>query len=78
MTIRSSRPEVFSKKGALKNFAKLTGKHLCQMSFPLNFTKFLRTSFFREHLRWLLLEDIVLSTFQKISKIYHNLESKSL
>ena len=23
-------PEVFCKKGVLKNFAKLTGKHLCQ------------------------------------------------
>ena len=27
---RSSRPEVFCKKGVLRNFAKLTGKHLCQ------------------------------------------------
>ena len=26
---RSSRPEVFCKKGVLKNFIKLTGKHLC-------------------------------------------------
>ena len=25
------------------------------MSFPLNFVKFLKTSFFKEHLRWLLL-----------------------
>ena len=30
---RSSRPEVFCKKGALNNFAKLTGKHLCQSLF---------------------------------------------
>ena len=28
--IRSSRLEVFCKKGVLENFAKLTGKHLCQ------------------------------------------------
>ena len=27
---RSSRPEVFCKKGSLRNFAKFTGKHLCQ------------------------------------------------
>ena len=27
---RSSRPEVFFKKGVVRNFAKLTGKHLCQ------------------------------------------------
>ena len=26
----SCRPEVFYKKGVLRNFAKLTGKHLCQ------------------------------------------------
>ena len=64
---RSSRPEVFCKKGALRNFAKFTGKHLRQSlffnkiedlnpatsskkslwhrCFPVNFAKFLRTSF---------------------------------
>ena len=26
---RSSRPEMFCKKGAFRNFAKFTGKHLC-------------------------------------------------
>ena len=31
-----SRPEVFCKKGALRNFAKFTGKHLCQ---SLSFNK---------------------------------------
>ena len=30
---RSSRPEVFCKKGALGNFTKFTGKHLCQSLF---------------------------------------------
>ena len=30
---RSSRPEVFFEKGALRNFAKFTGKHLCQSFF---------------------------------------------
>ena len=30
---RSSRPEVFCKKGVLRNFKKLTGKHLCQSLF---------------------------------------------
>ena len=29
-TYRSSSPEVFCKKGVLRNFAKFTGKHLCQ------------------------------------------------
>ena len=26
-------PEVFCKKGVLRNFAKFTGKHLCQILF---------------------------------------------
>ena len=30
---RSSRPEVFCKKGFLRNFTKFTGKHLCQRLF---------------------------------------------
>ena len=30
---RSSLPEVFCKKGVLKNFTKFTGKHLCQNLF---------------------------------------------
>ena len=38
------------RKGVLRNFTKLTGKHLCQClfffpCFPLNFVKFLRTPF---------------------------------
>ena len=32
-TCRSSRPEVFYNIGFLKNFAKFTGKHLCQSLF---------------------------------------------
>ena len=31
--ISSNRPEVFRKKSALRNFAKTTGKHLCQSFF---------------------------------------------
>ena len=30
---RSSRPEVFCKKGILRDFSKLTGKNLCQRLF---------------------------------------------
>ena len=55
------------RKGVLRNFAKFTGKHLCQSlflnkvaglwhrCFPVNFAKFLRTPFRTEHPRWLLL-----------------------
>ena len=57
--VRSSRLEVFCKKGVLGNFAKFTGKHLCQRlwhrCFPVNFAKFPRTPFIIEHLWWLLL-----------------------
>ena len=67
---RSSRPEVFCKKGVVRNFTKFIGKHLCQSltpatllkkrlwhrCFPVNFIKFLRTSICIEQLRWLLLE----------------------
>ena len=31
--LRSNRPEVFCKKGVLRNFAKFTGKHQCQSLF---------------------------------------------
>ena len=31
--VRTSRPEVFCKKGVLRNFVKFTGKHLCQSFF---------------------------------------------
>ena len=33
LNIRSSRTEVFCKKGVLKSFPKFTGKHLCQSLF---------------------------------------------
>ena len=60
LVFRSSRQEVFCKKGVLRNFAKFTGKHLCQSlffnrCFSVNFAKFLRTTFLTEHLQWLLL-----------------------
>ena len=34
---RISRPEVFCEKGVLRNFTKLTGKHLCQSLFSNEF-----------------------------------------
>ena len=41
-------PEVFCEKGILRNFAKLTGKHLCQSLFfnkAAGLSKFIRTRF---------------------------------
>ena len=61
-SLRNSRPEVSCKKDVLRRFTKFLGKHLCQSLFlnkvaglPVNFVKLLRTSFFIEHLWWLLL-----------------------
>ena len=66
---RNSRPEVFCKKGGFRNFAKFTGNHLGQRlffnevaglrRFPVNFVKFVRTPFFIEHLRLLLLRRVI-------------------
>ena len=53
---RSSRPEVFCKKGVLRNFAKFTGKQLSQSLF-FNNVAGLRT-FFIEHFWWLNLKAI--------------------
>ena len=55
---KSSHQRCFVRKGVLRNFAKFTGKHLCQSlfliklqawhrCFPVNFAKFLRTPFHR-------------------------------
>ena len=76
---RTSRLEVFCKKGVLRNFVKFTGKYLCQSLFfnkvpglkkrlwhsffPVNFVKFLRTPFFIKYL-WCLL----LSFFSYVDK----------
>ena len=58
---RSSRLEVFGKKGVLRNFAKFT---IARVSFlkscrPVNFAIFLRKPFLTENLRWLLLQFII-------------------
>ena len=69
---RSSRPEVFCKKGVLKNFAKFTRKQLCHSFFSKKldqkrdsergvFLWILRNfleQLFLKHLRWLLLNYI--------------------
>ena len=65
--LKISRQVVFCKKVALKFFKKIYKKtpvpkpatllkeRLWYRCFPVNFAKFLRTTFFIEHLRWLLL-----------------------
>ena len=57
---KSSRPEMFCKKDALKNLAKFTGKHLCQslffkketlaQVFFCEFCEIFKNTFFTEYL----------------------------
>ena len=68
-TLKKQPPEVFCKKGGLRNFAKFTGKDLCQSlffnkvaglrlwhrCFPVNFAKFPRTPFLQKTSERLLL-----------------------
>ena len=61
--VRSSRQELFCKKGVLRNFAKFLKKRLWHRCFTVSFAKFLRTSFLTEHHRWLLLAFHSESTF---------------
>ena len=49
-----ARNSFFNKVAGLRR-ATLLKKSLWHWCFPVNFAKFLRTSFFKEHLRWLLL-----------------------
>ena len=64
---RNSRPEVFCKKGVVRNFAKFTAKHLCQSLF-FNKVAGLRP-FFIEHLWRLILKTIAtLFSIEKASR----------
>ena len=47
---KSSRPEVFSKKRVRRNFAKFTGKHLCQSLFFTKVTCLRPATFLRKTL----------------------------
>ena len=49
---RSSRPEVFCKKGVLTNFTKLTGKHRCQSFFFCKSHLFLRPATLLKQRLW--------------------------
>ena len=67
---KSSRSQIFFQTSSLKDFTIFTGKHLCwglvliklqtfletpTQVFPVVIVKFLRTAFFIENIRWLLL-----------------------
>ena len=50
MMMQKQPPEVFCKKGALENFAKLTGKQMCQSLFLIK----LQASFFTFWWWWII------------------------
>ena len=58
---------------ALHRPATLLKKKLGHRCFPVNFAKLLKTSFFTEHLRWLLLSppSLTISTKSSISGVCH-------
>ena len=60
---RSSHRRCSLENGVLKNFANFSGKHFWHRCLPVRFAKFLRTPFFKEHLRWLLLKKVLVETF---------------
>ena len=90
ITLQNYQCNIFSQKKSsrgVRKFAKCLGKHLCQSLFfdkvaglPVNFMKFLRTSFFIEHLWWLFLFSVetvssfallfFLNAFFKLSKTF--------
>ena len=53
--LKSSRSEVFCKKGVLRNFTKFLGKHLCQSLFFNKVTGSGLNTFFYVFFWWLLL-----------------------
>ena len=78
VTSQKQPPKVFYKKGILENFAKFTGKHLCQSPFfnqvegqlwhrcfPVNFTKFPRTPFLQNTSVWMVLNSDLTKVFSK-------------
>ena len=48
--VQKQPPEVFFKKGVLKNFANFTGKHLCWSLFSNNVTGLRTCSFIKKRL----------------------------
>ena len=81
--IRSSRRRCSVRKRVLRNFAKFTGKHLCQshlslrpatllkkrLCFPVNFAKFPRTHFLQNTSRRLRLHNVLKAIYKTFCEI---------
>ena len=72
--IRDSRQQILLNIGVLENFANFAGKYLCRSLFfnkvaslqiYLKLVEFLRTPFFTEQLRWLLLQNLFRSSKER-------------
>ena len=78
MSSRSSRPEVFCKKGTLRNFTKFTGKHLCQRLFSnkvaglAKFCEMSKNTFFTEHIRTTASYTLLFSQKRSTIDVRHN------
>ena len=70
---------LFFNKGSVLRPANLFKKRLWHRCFLVNFTKFLRTPFFIEHRRWLLLLIVAICTvlFQKLYMVFRKKEPLS-
>ena len=67
------RESLFKNKVEGLRHATLLKKRLWHRCFPVNFAKFLRTHFFKEHLRWLLLKGrflIILFSFSETESTF--------
>ena len=70
--LRSSRPEVFCKKGFLRNFVKFTGTYLCQCLF-FNVVAGLRTATLLKKGFWKRCFPVNFAKFLRISFLTENL-----
>ena len=75
-THQQQLPEVSGRKGVFRNFAKFTGKHLCQSPqvFSCEFCKFAKNTFFTEHLRTTASD----TSFADLSGLYFYLKNDRL
>ena len=70
MNLRSNHPEVFCKKGVLRNFTKFAGKHLCRSLFLIKLQAF--RAFSCNFIKKRLQQKCFLVIFAKLTLIFQN------